>query len=121
MGLTEITPQNYAKEVLESPLPTVIEFYSADCDACKLLLPLMEKVSKDYNGKANFAKCERYGNSELARKYGIKVSSQIAVVYKDKLLGVFGGAMISTRGYGAVKEEFLKERVNKCLETLVKN
>jgi|GEM_PF-4045564 len=120
MNLVELTKENYSSLVSEAALPIVIEFYSKDCDVCKLLTPLCEKVSKEYEGRANWAKCDIYVNSEIARKYNIKVASQIAVVYKEKSLGVFGGAHVSAKGKGAVKEEWLKERVNKCLESLVK-
>ena len=121
MDLIELTQQNYEEIVLKSNLPAVIEFYGTDCEVCKLLTPLFEKVSKEYDGKANWIKCDRIINSEIARKYGIKASSQIAIVNKDKVLGIIPGALISTTGTkGAVKEEYLKERINKYLVDLIK-
>jgi len=120
MSLTELTQQNYKKEVLDSNLPVVIKFYDPKCDVCKYLSPILEKISKDYEGKANFANCERYANSELARKYGVTVSSQIVVAYKDKKLGIFPGALISGAKHSAVKEEFITQRIDKCLESIVK-
>jgi thioredoxin-like negative regulator of GroEL len=117
----ELTQQNYKTEVLESNIPAVIKFYDHTCDVCKLLSPILEKVSKDYDGKANFANCNRLENSEIARKYGVIVASQIVVAYKDKKLGIFPGAMISSSGaHNAAKEEYLKQKINKCLEGIVK-
>jgi len=121
MGLTELTQQNYAETVVKSDIPAVIEFYGRDCEVCKLLTPIFEKVSQEYKGKANWYKCDRIINSEIARKYGIKASSQIAVVYNDKVVGILPGARVSTSGAkGAVREEFLKQMVNKYLESIVK-
>ena len=120
MGLTEITEQNYQKEVVESALPVVIKFYDAHCDVCKLLSPVMDKVSKDYEGKAKFANCDRLAYSEIARKYGIQAASQIAVLYKGQKLGLIPGATVSTSGHGAAKEDFLKQRIDRCLEGIVK-
>jgi len=116
----ELTQQNYQKEVIESNLPTVIKFYDSHCDVCKLLTPILERVSKYYEGKANFANCNRLESSEIARKYGVIVASQIVVAYKDKKLGIFPGAMISAGGaHNAAKEESVKQKIDKCLETLV--
>ena len=121
MGLTEITEQNYQDEVVKSAIPVVIKFYDSHCDVCKLLSPVMEKVSKDYEGKAKFANCDRLAYSEIARKYGISVASQIAVIYKGNKLGLIPGANISTNGgHGAAKEDFLKQRINRYLEGIVK-
>jgi len=121
MSLIELTQQNYEEVVLKSNLPAVIEFYGTDCEACKLLTPIFEKVSNYYDGKANWMKCDRIINSEIARKYGIRASSQIAVVNKDKVLGILPGARISTTGAkGAVREEYLKEMVGRYLGDFVK-
>jgi len=121
MSIIELTNENYKKEVVESAIPTIIDFYSHDCDSCKLLAPIMEKISGDYAGKAKFANCERYGNADIARKYGVQVSAQIVVDYKGQKLGLFSGAMISTGGkHNALKEESLKQRIDQCLEKIVK-
>ena len=121
MSTVELTKENYQKEVVESNLPTVINFHSHDCDSCELLAPIMEKISNEYAGKAKFARCERYGNADIARKYGIQLSAQIVVDYKGKKLGLFSGALISTSGaHGAIKEDSLKQRIDQCLEKIVK-
>ena len=120
--MIEINAQNYKTEVLDSNLPTVIKFYDNKCDVCKLLSPILDKISKDYEGKVNFANCNRYENSEIARGYGITVASQMVVAYKGKRLGnIIPGATIASGGaHGAVKEEFLKQKIDRCLESLVK-
>lgn len=116
----ELNAQNYKKEVLESDTPVVIKFYDHDCDVCKLLSPILDKVSAEYDSKARFANCNRLENSEIARKYGVVIASQIVVAYRDKKLGIFGGAKISSSGaHNAVKEEFIKDKINGCLEALV--
>ena len=120
--MIEINAQNYKTEVLDSNLPTVIKFYDLKCDVCKLLSPILEKISSEYAGKAKFANCNRYENSEIARGYGIQVASQMVVVYKGKRVGnIIPGATIAAGGaHGAVKEEFLKQKIDKCLEGIVK-
>ena len=118
----EINAQNYKTEILESELPVVIKFYDNKCDVCKLLSPILEKISKEYEGKANFANCNRLENSEIARGYGVSVASQMVVAYKGKRLGdIIPGATIAAGGkHGSVKEEFIKQKIDRCLENLVK-
>ena len=120
MGLIELTQQNYKAEVLDSNLPVVIKFYDQNCDVCKLLAPVLEKVSADYVNKAKFANCDRLRNSEIARKYGANYASQIVVAYKDKKLGLFPGALISGTKHLAAKEDYLRNNINKYLESIVK-
>ena len=120
MGLVELTNENFEKEVIQSDLPTIIEFYSTTCTVCTKLTPLLEKVSSGYDGKAKFVKCNIYENPQIASKLGIKWASQLAVVYKERPLGVFPGAQGVASGQitDAIKEESLKDRINNYLERI---
>jgi len=120
MGLIELTLQNYENEVIKSNLPVVIKFYDQNCDVCKLLAPVLDKVSADYSARAKFANCDRLKNSEIARKYGANYASQIVVAYKDKKLGIFPGALISKGQHLAAKEDYLRGNIDKYLAMIVK-
>lgn len=68
------------KEV-DNNLPIVYDFSAVWCGPCKLFAPVFEKVSKEYEGKANFVKVDVDANPELARQWGIRSVPTIIVAH----------------------------------------
>ena len=53
-------------------LPLIIDFYTTWCGPCKTMSPEFEKLSKEYEGKAIFVKCDIDQAQEIAQNYGIE-------------------------------------------------
>ncbi|GAI26843.1 unnamed protein product [marine sediment metagenome] len=62
---------NFQKAVVQSKLPTLVDFWANWCAPCLAAAPILEGLAKEYEGKINFAKVNVDGNSSLAAKYGI--------------------------------------------------
>ncbi|KAJ2146440.1 hypothetical protein IW136_000572 [Coemansia sp. RSA 678] len=73
----EATEANFEKDVLESPVPTVVDFYADWCGPCKMLGPIIEKAVKK-DGRVNLAKVNVDENLTLASDY--KITSLPTVV-----------------------------------------
>ncbi|GAB6278458.1 MAG TPA: thioredoxin [Bacteroidales bacterium] len=56
----------------EGKLPCVIDFYADWCGPCKMVAPVLEELSKEYNGKVNFYKVDTEAEQELAAAFGIR-------------------------------------------------
>jgi len=67
----EITDANY-KELLESGMPVVIDFWAPWCGPCRSIAPIIEGVATDYEGKAIIGKYNVDEDTDLGVEYGIR-------------------------------------------------
>lgn len=68
-----ITKENFKKEVLESKLPVLVDFFATWCGPCKMLAPTVAEFAKENLGKIVVAKCDIDQCPELADEYRIQV------------------------------------------------
>ena len=107
-NVIEIDASRYEGEVLKSPVPVVLDFYSTECPPCEALAPKFESVAEAYAGKAKFVKVFRQGNRELAQKLGVSGSPTL-VFFK-------AGAEVGERMSG---EEIKKTAIKAQVEALL--
>lgn len=69
--VTDLTDANEAKEIANSKIPVVIDFYATWCGPCKLLAPNIDSIAKTYKGKVKVVRCDVDQNPALVAKYGI--------------------------------------------------
>jgi thioredoxin 1 len=74
-----INEANFESEVLGSPGPVLVDFYTTWCGPCKMLAPIVEKLADEYAGKLTVAKVDVDGAPNLAQKYGISSVPTIIV------------------------------------------
>jgi len=92
---------NYAGEV-----PCIIDFYADWCGPCKMLAPILEEISKEYDGKLRIYKVDTEQEQELAAVFGIRsIPSMLFVPLDEK-------PRMST---GALPKEALKQAINDVL------
>jgi thioredoxin 1 len=63
--MIEITADNYEAEVTQSKLPVVLDFWGPQCGPCLALLPEVEKLAAEFEGKVKICKVNVAGNRRL--------------------------------------------------------
>lgn len=70
--LISVTDENFEKEVLQSDLPVLVDFWGTYCMPCKKMLPILEQAALQYDGKVKFVKIEVDNNRETAVRHKIQ-------------------------------------------------
>ncbi|MDO7541418.1 MAG: thioredoxin [Flavobacteriales bacterium] len=78
----EITDANFEEIVLKSSQPVLVDFWAAWCGPCRMVGPIIEEVSTDFEGRAVVGKLDVDTNQEFAAKYGVR-NIPTVLVFKD--------------------------------------
>lgn len=68
-----ITKDNFQKEVVESKLPVLVDFFATWCGPCKMLSPVVAEFAEENVGKIVVGKCDIDAQPELANSFKIEV------------------------------------------------
>ena len=63
--MIEITADNYENEVAKSAIPVVLDFWGPQCGPCLALMPEVEKLAAEFEGKVKFCKVNVAGNRRM--------------------------------------------------------
>ena len=77
----------------EGDLPCIIDFYADWCGPCKMVAPVLEELSSEYEGKMNVYKVDTEAQQELAQAFGIQSIPSILFVPKDGQPQMSDGAL----------------------------
>jgi thiol-disulfide isomerase/thioredoxin len=106
--VSEIGEADYDKQVLQSSVPVVLDFFSTECPPCEALAPKFDAVADQFAGKVRFLKIFRQGNRDLAAKLGVSGSPTL-VFFK-------GGSEVGERLSGdEIKRTAIKAQVESLL------
>jgi thioredoxin 1 len=98
----EITTENFEQEVLQSDVPVLVDFWAEWCMPCKMIAPVLDEMSEEYDGKLKIGKLNVDEQADLAARYNV-VSIPTLMVFK--------GGEVAGQQIGAAPRDRLEKLV----------
>ena len=102
----EITDATFENDVLKSDLPVLVDLWAPWCGPCRMVAPVIEKLSSTYTGKLNICKLNVDESPKTATKYNV-MSIPTMIFYK-------AGKPVDTI-IGAMPESALQQKIDDVL------
>ncbi|GAB1402452.1 thioredoxin [Elusimicrobiota bacterium] len=77
-----INEQNFEKEITQSDVPVLLDFWAPWCGPCKMLSPIVDELSKEYEGKVKVCKVNTDENMTLSSQFQI-TSIPCLIIFKE--------------------------------------
>ncbi len=91
--IIEVTSENFQEEVLESEIPTLVDFWAPWCQPCLMMAPVLESLSEEFDGQLKICKLntEIPENQNLAIQYDIRSIPNIKLFKNGQVAQEFIG------------------------------
>ncbi len=89
----QFTTANFEKEVLQSDIPVLVDFYADWCNPCKMMAPVVARLAEELEGRCKVGKCNVEENMEIAQKYRVANIPNFAIFRNGELVTSFMGSM----------------------------
>lgn len=85
-NIVEATDANFQREVLDSEVPTIVDFWAPWCGPCRQIAPVLEELAAQYKGKVKVAKVNVDQNRQVAGSYQVQSIPTLIAVKDGKVV-----------------------------------
>ncbi|HMB31841.1 MAG TPA: thioredoxin [Desulfohalobiaceae bacterium] len=89
----EVTDNSFESEVLKNQLPVLVDFWAPWCGPCRAVAPVLEELSKEYEGQLQVLKMNVDENPSTPTKYGIRAIPTLILFKNGDVVGQVTGAV----------------------------
>lgn len=89
----DVTDSSFKAEVIQSTLPTLVDFWAVWCGPCRMVGPIVEELAAEYDGRLKVCKVNVDENHDTAKEYGIMSIPTLLMFQEGKVVERLVGAM----------------------------
>ncbi len=104
--IMELTDSNFEKEVMNSNVLVLVDFWAEWCMPCKMLAPTIEELAEEYTGKIKVGKVDTDSNRDISMKLGISAIPTLIL---------FKGGEVAKKFVGLQQKTDLKSAIDEAL------
>ena len=104
--MLDVTKETFEKEVLHDKMPVIVDFWAPWCGPCRIVGPVLDKISSEYHGKLKFTKLNVDDAQEIAASHDVRGIPCMIVFDKGKEID---------RIIGAFSEQTLRQKIDLIL------
>ena len=91
--IKHIADASFDADVMKSDKPVLVDYWAEWCGPCKMIAPILDEVSRDYEGRVQIAKMNVDENREVPAKFGIRGIPTLMLFKGGELAATKVGAM----------------------------
>ena len=96
-NVVEVTDSNFQNEILNSPLPVLVDFWAVWCAPCRAIAPHVEALASEHAGKLRVGKCDIDANPNVPSQFEIRSIPTLVLFQGGREVARQSGAMASAQ------------------------
>ena len=106
-NIVKLNQANFPQQVLQSPLPVVVDFWAEWCGPCKSIAPVLDELAGEYDNRVRIGKVNIDEDQKLAAEYGIRAIPTLLLFKAGEVVG---------QVVGLSSKRDLKSQIDKLIE-----
>ena len=92
-SIKQVSESSFDQDVLKSDVPVLVDYWAEWCGPCRMIAPILEDVSRDYEGRVQVAKVNVDDNQAIAQRFSVRGIPTLMLFRNGAVIGTSVGAL----------------------------